>query len=283
MTDTLIPDKAESTAAIDGLSLRTQLFIDGEFRDAAGGGRFATENPATGRHARGGGPWRRGGRRRGGRGRPAGRGRRSLEPAQPRRSQARAAPLGRPDRAQRPRAGDHRDPRRGQADHRHGRPRHARDGRLHPVARRGDRQALRPGRPRAGGRGRDDHPRAGGRRRRGHPVELPGPDGRLEARPGARHRQHDRHQAGVDDLAQPAPDRGAGRRGRDPGRRPQRRDRTRRHRRRGARPPSRHRLPRVHRLDRGRPQLPRVERRRPISSGCCSSSAARARSSCSRT
>ncbi|MEO5965262.1 MAG: aldehyde dehydrogenase, partial [Candidatus Limnocylindrales bacterium] len=28
---------------------RTQLFIDGAFRDAAGGGRFTTENPATGR------------------------------------------------------------------------------------------------------------------------------------------------------------------------------------------------------------------------------------------
>ena len=58
MTDTLIPDKAASTAAIDGLTLRTQLFIDGEFRDAAGGARFATENPATGRQlaevARGG-------------------------------------------------------------------------------------------------------------------------------------------------------------------------------------------------------------------------------------
>jgi gamma-glutamyl-gamma-aminobutyraldehyde dehydrogenase len=49
MTDTLIPDKAESTAAIDRLDLRTQLFIDGRFRDAAGGGRFTTENPATGR------------------------------------------------------------------------------------------------------------------------------------------------------------------------------------------------------------------------------------------
>ena len=49
MTDTLIPDKAESTAAIDGLDLRTQLFIDGRFQDAAGGARFSTENPATGR------------------------------------------------------------------------------------------------------------------------------------------------------------------------------------------------------------------------------------------
>jgi gamma-glutamyl-gamma-aminobutyraldehyde dehydrogenase len=49
MTDTLIPDKAESAAALDGLSLRTQLFIGGSFRDARDGGRFTTENPATGR------------------------------------------------------------------------------------------------------------------------------------------------------------------------------------------------------------------------------------------
>jgi len=49
VTDTLIPDMAESGATIDGLELRTQLFIGGQFRDAAGGGRFTTENPATGR------------------------------------------------------------------------------------------------------------------------------------------------------------------------------------------------------------------------------------------
>ena len=48
MTKTLIPDKAASTAAIHGLQLRTQLFIDGAFRDAAGGARYETENPATG-------------------------------------------------------------------------------------------------------------------------------------------------------------------------------------------------------------------------------------------
>jgi gamma-glutamyl-gamma-aminobutyraldehyde dehydrogenase len=49
MTDTLIPDKAESAAAIDRLDLRTQLFTAGRFRDAADGARFSTENPATGR------------------------------------------------------------------------------------------------------------------------------------------------------------------------------------------------------------------------------------------
>ena len=49
MTETTIPDIAESTAAIAGLRPRTQLFIDGAFRDAASGERFATVNPATGR------------------------------------------------------------------------------------------------------------------------------------------------------------------------------------------------------------------------------------------
>jgi 4-(gamma-glutamylamino)butanal dehydrogenase len=49
MTDTLIPDKADSSVTIGRLDLRTQLFIDGRFRDAAGGARFTTENPATGR------------------------------------------------------------------------------------------------------------------------------------------------------------------------------------------------------------------------------------------
>ncbi|MCJ7711364.1 MAG: aldehyde dehydrogenase family protein, partial [Chloroflexi bacterium] len=48
MTETLIPDKAESTAELGRLRLRTQLFIDGGFRDAIGGDRFVTENPATG-------------------------------------------------------------------------------------------------------------------------------------------------------------------------------------------------------------------------------------------
>ena len=49
MTETLIPEKAESAAEIGALRLRTQPFIDGEFRDAIGGGRYVTENPATGR------------------------------------------------------------------------------------------------------------------------------------------------------------------------------------------------------------------------------------------
>ncbi len=49
MTETLIPDRAESLAAIPSLPLRTQLFIDGVFVDARAGRRFTTENPATGR------------------------------------------------------------------------------------------------------------------------------------------------------------------------------------------------------------------------------------------
>jgi len=49
MTDTLIPDKAQTTAALDTMQLRTRLFIDGQFRDAADGAAFVTENPATGR------------------------------------------------------------------------------------------------------------------------------------------------------------------------------------------------------------------------------------------
>ncbi|HEY4633486.1 MAG TPA: aldehyde dehydrogenase [Candidatus Limnocylindrales bacterium] len=48
MTETLIPGRDESSAAIGGLRLRTRMFIGGEFRDAIGGGRYVTENPATG-------------------------------------------------------------------------------------------------------------------------------------------------------------------------------------------------------------------------------------------
>ena len=109
MTDTLIPDKAASAAEIDRLELRTQLFIDGAFRDALGGARFVTENPATGQPiaevAQGGA----GRRRRGGRGRATSGRRRPLDPAEPRRPQADPHPLGGPDRGERPRARDHRD------------------------------------------------------------------------------------------------------------------------------------------------------------------------------
>jgi gamma-glutamyl-gamma-aminobutyraldehyde dehydrogenase len=49
MTETRIPPIEESRADLDRLDLRTRMFIDGAFRDAASGERFVTENPATGR------------------------------------------------------------------------------------------------------------------------------------------------------------------------------------------------------------------------------------------
>jgi gamma-glutamyl-gamma-aminobutyraldehyde dehydrogenase len=48
MTETRIPAIDEAKAEIGRLRLRTQSFIDGQFRDAAGGRRYVTENPATG-------------------------------------------------------------------------------------------------------------------------------------------------------------------------------------------------------------------------------------------
>lgn len=41
-------DKAQWVSLADGLKLETRLFIDGEYVDAANGGRFETVNPATG-------------------------------------------------------------------------------------------------------------------------------------------------------------------------------------------------------------------------------------------
>ncbi len=48
MTETLIPAIDEAREEIAALELRTQLFIGGEFREAASGRRYMTENPATG-------------------------------------------------------------------------------------------------------------------------------------------------------------------------------------------------------------------------------------------
>ena len=42
-------DKAQWVSLADGLKLETRLFIDGEYVDAANGGRFETVNPATGK------------------------------------------------------------------------------------------------------------------------------------------------------------------------------------------------------------------------------------------
>ena len=201
MTDTLIPDREQAASELADLRLRTDLFIDGDFRPARDGRRFVTENPATGQSitevAEGG----RGRRRRGRRGRTFGVRPRRVVTHGSRRTEAGPDRLGRPDRRERPRARPHRDDRRRQADQRHGRARHARDGRLHPLARRGDRQAVRPGRAVAGRHRGDDHARAGRRRRGGRAVELPGPDGGVEARAGTRDRQQRGDQAGVDDIA----------------------------------------------------------------------------------
>ncbi len=278
-----IPSIAESRAAVAELRPRTQLFIDGAFRDAHDGARYTTENPATGRPlaevAQGGpadvdiavaaarraaddGRWSR------------------VSPGDRKRILVRWADLieanGRGDRP-------HRDARRGQAHHRHGRARRARDRHLHPLARGGRRQAVRPGRADARGHDRDDHPRAVRRRRRRHPVELPGPDGGLEARPGAGHRQHRRDQAGLDDVAEPAPDRRAGLRGGPAGRRAQRGHGPRRHRRRGASAGTRTSTASRSRARRRSAAGSSPTRRRRTSSACSWSSAARARSSCSRT
>jgi len=48
VTETLVPDRAASLAAIPTLPLRTRLYIDGAFADARSGRRFTSENPATG-------------------------------------------------------------------------------------------------------------------------------------------------------------------------------------------------------------------------------------------
>src|SRR4051812_12286647 len=44
-----IPSIAENLAAAGQLRPRTRMFIDGAFVDARDGGRYTTENPATGR------------------------------------------------------------------------------------------------------------------------------------------------------------------------------------------------------------------------------------------
>ena len=49
MTDTLIPDREAAASEVADLRLRTDLFIDGDFRPSRDGRRFVTENPATGR------------------------------------------------------------------------------------------------------------------------------------------------------------------------------------------------------------------------------------------
>ena len=106
-----------------------------------------------------------------------------------------------------------------------------------------------------------DLPRAARRRRPDRALELPAQHRVLEARPGARLRQHGRAEAGRADAAVGAPARRARARGRHPRGRRQRRS-SGRARSSGSRlveHPGR-REDRVHRLDRGRPR--RDDRRR---------------------
>ena len=101
--------------------------------------------------------------------------------------------------------------------------------------------------------GRDRRAPAGRRRRLHHAVQLPDREHGRQGRPGPRHGQHRRREAGA---AGPAGGHGLrrdARRGRLPAGRRQRRDRQRRRRRRGARRLAARRHGVVHRLDRGRP------------------------------
>ena len=193
-------------------TFRTDAFIDGAFRPAQTGDRFATENPATGQQltdiAAGDAPdidlavasARRGLRRR------------PLVAPLPRRAQGRPAPPGRPDRGERRGAGDARLARGGQADHRLSRDGPAGDDQDVPLVRGGGRQAVRLDRADGAGCAGDDHPRADRGRRCRPAVELPDHDGGLEGGPVARRRQQPGHQAGRAHLAQHDPARRAGRR-----------------------------------------------------------------------
>ena len=120
-----------------------------------------------------------------------------------------------------------------------------------PLLRRRGRQALRrddPGRRRR----RPDLPRAARRRRPDRALELPAQHRELEARPGARLRQHGRAEARRAHAALGAAARRARARGRDPGGRRQRARRPGLGRRAAAGRASRRREDRLHRLDRGR-------------------------------
>ena len=106
-------------------------------------------------------------------------------------------------------------------------------GALFPLARRGDRQGIREGRPHRAGQCRADCPRTAGRGGRHPALEFPHSDGRLEARPHPGDGQQRGGQAGAADLPErSAPGRNR-RRSRHSRRRAERRPRQwRRHRRR---------------------------------------------------
>src|SRR5213080_4440810 len=167
---------------------------------------------------------------------------------------ARALPVEgrRSDRGARGRAGAARDP--GQRQAIHGEPprRHPGRGRDLPLLRRLGEQDLRRDEP----LGRDllqlHPPRAGGRVRADHPVELSAPHGGVEARAGARLRQHQRAEARGADAAHRAPAGRAAARGGAPRRRREHRPRLRRDRRARDRPSPDGRQDRVHGVHRGR-------------------------------
>ena len=130
------------------------------------------------------------GRRRRGRQRPRRLRGRPLVEAAPGRPQGRAAAARRPDRGEPGRAVGDGEPRQRQDHLRLPDRRPARDGEVPALARRGDRQDLRPGVAGLRRPYRARRPRAGRRRRAGAAVELPAADARLEDRPGARRRLH---------------------------------------------------------------------------------------------
>ncbi len=215
VTETLIPAIDETKAEIERLRLRTQLFIDGDFRDALGGGRFVTENPATGRPIAEVAAGRPGGRRPRRRGGAPGRRRRPLVAPQPRRTASGSSSAG---------------------------PTSSR-----PTRRElGIIETIDAGKPITDTVGLDMPETAACIRWHAEAIDklygqvAPSPEGTVatitrepvgvvgavipwnypaqmaawKLGPGARDRQHRRHQARLDDLAEPPADRRAGRRGR---------------------------------------------------------------------
>ena len=242
-------------------TFRTKAFIDGQFKDAASGETFVTENPATGRPiatiASGGaadidaavaaarrafddGRWSR------------------RAPAERKEVLLRFADLleANLEELATPRLARGR-----QADHRHARGRRPGGRQDVPLVRRGDRQGLRRRRADRSGRPRPDRPRADRRGGRGRALELPAADGR----PG---RWRPALAAGNSLIIKPArlTSMSALRmaelavRGRAAGRRPQRRAGAGTATRPGARAAHGRRHGDVHRLDRDRAPVPALLR-----------------------
>ena len=204
MTDTLIPDE-ERVGRGDRRARASGPSCSSTARSATrpGGGRYATENPATGRPlaevAQGGA----GRRRRGGRGGAAGGRRRALvagcSPGDRKRILLRWADLIEANGA---RDRPHRDARRRQADHRHGGPRRARDRRPASAGtRRPPTSSTARSRPTPEGTVATITREPCGVVGAVIPWNYPAQMAAWKLGPGARDRQHGRHQAGVDDVA----------------------------------------------------------------------------------